>query len=70
MLRKFVLSTAAATLAIAPLAAQAAPARESAPMTEEESLRGGFVLPALIGIALLIVLYLAIDSEKELVTSP
>jgi hypothetical protein len=66
MLRKFVLSMAAATLAVAPLAAQAAPAREAAPMTEEESLRGGYVLPVVIGVVLLIVLYLAIDSEEDL----
>ena len=66
MLRKFVLSMAAVTLAIAPLAAQAAPAREAAPMTQEENLRGGYVLPAIIGLALLVVLYLAIDSERDL----
>ena len=70
MLRKFVLSMAAATLAVAPIAAQAAPAREAAPMTQEENLRGGYVLPTIIGLALLIVLYLAIDSEKDLPKSP
>ena len=70
MLRKFVLSMAAATLAVAPIAAQAAPAREAAPMTEEESLRGGYILPAVIGIALLVVLYIAITSEEDIPTSP
>ena len=66
MLRKFVLSMAAATLAVAPLAAQAAPERIAAPVAEEENLAGGFLLPAIIGIGLLIVLYLAIDSEEDL----
>ena len=70
MLRKFVLSMAAATLAVAPIAAQAAPARESAPMTQEENLRGGYVLPTVIGLVLLVVLYLAIDSEEDIPTSP
>ena len=65
-MRKFVLSAAAAALAIAPIAAQAAPARVSAPMSEEENVRGRMFLPILIGIGLLIVLYLAIDSEEDL----
>lgn len=65
-MRKFVLSAAAAALAIAPIAAQAVPARVSTPVSEEENVRGGMFLPIIIGIGLLIVLYLAIDSEEDL----
>ena len=35
-------------------------------MAEEENLAGGFLLPAVIAIGLIIVLYLAIDSEEDL----
>jgi hypothetical protein len=66
MLSKLVTSMAAAALVAAPLAAQAAPVRVAAPSAEGEDLRGGFVLPAIIGIGLLIVLWLAIDSEEDL----
>jgi len=66
MLKNFVVSAAAAALALSPIAAQAAPARTAAPMAEEENLAGGFLLPAVIAIGLIIVLYLAIDSEEDL----
>ena len=66
MIRKFALLAAAAALTAAPIAAQAAPQRTSAPTAaESEELRGGFILPAIIGIGLLIVLWLAIDSDSE-----
>ena len=51
----------------APLAAQAAPPRVSAPVSaESEDLRGGMVLPILIAIGLAIVIYMAIDSEDDI----
>jgi len=66
MVRKFTLLAAGAALTAAPVVAQAAPQRTGAPVTAEaEQLRGGFILPAVIGIALLIVLWLAIDSDSE-----
>lgn len=70
MFSKLLMTAAAATLSVAPLAAQAAPERIAAPVAQEENLAGGFILPAIIGIGLLIVLYLAIDSEEDLPTSP
>jgi hypothetical protein len=65
MLNKLVTSMAAAVLAVAPIAAQAAPERVATPVAENEELGRGFLLPALIGIGLLIVIYLAIDSEED-----
>jgi hypothetical protein len=66
MLRKFTLLAAAAALTAAPVAAQAAPQRTAAPVSaQSEELRGGFILPAIIGVALLIVLWLAIDSDSK-----
>ena len=65
MFSKLLTTAAAATLAVAPIAAQAAPERIAARVAEEENLAGGFILPAIIGIGLLIVLFLAIDSEDD-----
>jgi len=65
MISKLILPVAAAALAAAPIAAQAAPERFSTPVAEEENLRGGLVLPIIIGIGLIIAIYLAIDSEDE-----
>ena len=39
--RKLALASAALTLAVAPVAAQAAPSRAAAPITEESDLGGG-----------------------------
>jgi hypothetical protein len=67
MIRNLFLSGAAAALVVAPLAAQAAPPRVSAPVSAEEELRGGsMVLPILIAVGLAIVLYMAIDSEDDI----
>lgn len=65
MFSKLLMTAAAAALAAAPIAAQAAPERIAAPVAEEENLAGGFILPAILGIGLLIVLYLAIESEDD-----
>ena len=66
MFSKLVTSMAAAALAAAPIAAQAAPERIAAPAAAGEDLRGGFVLPAIIGSGLILVLWLAIDSEDDI----
>ena len=68
MIRNLFLSGAAAALIAAPLAAQAAPPRVSAPVSaEEEELGGGsMLLPIAIAIGFAIVLYLAIDSEDDI----
>lgn len=70
MISKLILPVAAAALAAAPIVAQAAPERVSTPIAEEENLRGGMVLPIIIGIGLIIAIFLAIDSEDELPHSP
>lgn len=44
MLRKLILTTAAAALAAAPIAAQAAPARTSSPVAEAEGLSQELIL--------------------------
>jgi hypothetical protein len=68
MLRKVMLTTAAATLAAAPVAAQAAPVRSSSPVAEGEQLKGG-LLPIIAAVAFSLLLILLIDSEDE-PTSP
>ena len=66
MRRSFALMTAAAALAIAPIAAQAAPPRVAAPVADSEELGGRMILPIAILIGLVIVIYLAIDSEDDI----
>ena len=58
MLRKLILTTAAAALATAPLAAQAAPARTASPVAESEHISQG-VLAVLLasGLALLVLVF-------------
>jgi hypothetical protein len=58
--------TAAAALAAAPIAAQAAPPRVAAPVAESEELGGGMILPIAILLGLVVVIYLAIDSEEDI----
>jgi hypothetical protein len=73
MIRSFALMTAAAALAVAPAAAQAVSPRLAAPVADSEELGGGsLILPIAIAIGLIIVLYLAIESEEdnEIPTSP
>ena len=65
MTRSFALLTATA-LAVAPIAAQAAPTRIDAPVAESEELGGRMLLPIAILIGLVIVIYLAIDSEDDI----
>jgi hypothetical protein len=67
MFHKLALTLSAASLAVAPVAAQAAPARVGTPVAgESEELAGGFFLPAVIAIGFIIAIWLAIDSEKDI----
>ena len=68
MLRKLILTTAAAALVVAPLAAQAAPARVASPVAETEQLSQEllFVLGA-VGFALLV---LILSDSGDNPTSP
>ena len=68
MLRKLIMSTAAATLVAAPVIAQAAPVRTSSELAETEELRGA-LLPVIIAVALGLLLILLVDSSEE-PTSP
>jgi hypothetical protein len=70
MLRKLILSTAAAALVAAPLAAQAVPARTATPVGETEGLSQAIV--AALGIAVFTVLILILsDDDSDLApTSP
>jgi len=68
MLRKLILSTAAAALVAAPLAAQAAPARTASPVAETEQLSQGLAAALFIaGFALLILL---LSGDDDLPDSP
>ena len=70
MVRKFILSAAAAALAAAPLAAEAAaPARTSSPVAETEEISTGltFVLGLLL-FGLLVLIFA--DSDSNQPTSP
>ena len=68
MLRKLIMSTAAATLVAAPVIAQAAPVRTSSELGETEELRGA-LLPVIIAVVLGLLLILVVDSSEE-PTSP
>jgi hypothetical protein len=64
MLRKLILTTAAAALVVAPLAAQAAPARTASPVGETEELSQALV--AVLGGALFALLVIVLgDSDGE-----
>lgn len=66
MFRKFALTTAAATLAVSPIAAQAAVAeRTAAPMTEQERIFGSLLWPILIAIAVGVGIWLIVDDDDE-----
>jgi len=66
MFSKLVSSAAAAALAAAPIVAQAAPDRVAAPTVSEEGIEGSsWVIPAIVGLGLIIVIWLALDSEND-----
>lgn len=66
MLRKLAVGVAAATLATSSIAAQAAAAdRIASPVSEEEGLGGGFLLPLLGVIAAGLVIFLIVDDSDE-----
>ena len=71
-LRKFALATAAASLAIAPVAAQAAPAsRASAPTTEDSELVGSnMILLAIAAVAIVVGIILLADNGDDDAVSP
>ena len=65
--RKLALATTAASLAIAPIAAQAAPAdRTSAPAEEQNELAGGYILPILAVIAIAVGIILVADDGDSI----
>lgn len=69
MLRKLILTTAAAAMAVTPLAAQAAPARVSSPVAEAEGIgQEALVLLLVAGFALLVLVFG--DNSSEQPTSP
>ncbi|HLV06296.1 MAG TPA: hypothetical protein VKY80_01335 [Croceibacterium sp.] len=72
MIKKLMMSAAAATLVAAPIAAQAAPVRAPAPTSDSEELAGGLLLPALIALAVAVGIYLIVDDgdDDDLPVSP
>lgn len=71
MVRNLISSATAAALLAAPIAAQAAPARTSTPVAADEELAGGFLLPALIALAVAVGIYLIVDDgDDEAPVSP
>jgi len=71
-LRNFALATSAASLAIAPVAAQAAPAsRTAAPASEESELVGSnMILLALAAIAIVVGIIILADNGDDDAVSP
>jgi hypothetical protein len=71
MLRKLILTTAAATLIAAPLAAQAAPVRMSSPVAEAEQLSEELMLLlGAVGFALLVLILSNSGDSDTAPTSP
>jgi hypothetical protein len=68
MSRKLILTTAAAALLAAPLAAQAAPVRTSSPVAETEDLSQGVLF--ILGASLFTILVLLIQSGNDSPVSP
>ena len=68
MLRKIILTTAAAALGVAPLAAQAAPERVSSPVAETENMSQGLMFA--LGAAAFTLLVLLFSNSSDEPTSP
>ena len=68
MLRKIILTTAAAALVVAPLAAQAAPERVSSPVAETENISQGVMF--VLGASAFALLVLLLASNGDEPTSP
>jgi len=68
MVRKIILATAAAALAVAPLAAQAAPVRVSSPVAETEQMSQGLML--VLGAAFFALLLILVVDNGGDPTSP
>lgn len=58
----------AASLVASPLVAQAAPAERVSTDVTGEQLRGGFVIPLLALVAILVGIWIAVDNENEAVS--
>ena len=67
--RKLPIALVAATLAVAPLAAQAAPVERAAAPTSQESELGGSVLWILIAIGVIVGAILLLDDKNDPVSS-
>ena len=69
MLRKLILTTAAAAVIAAPLTAQAAPARDASPVAEAEGISQGLLLLlGAVGFGLLVLIFA--DNSDGSPTSP
>jgi len=73
-LRNILAATAAATLATAPLAAQAAaqplPAREASELGDAENMRGGFIIPLIAIVAIILGILAMTGGGDDPPTSP
>jgi len=70
MLRKLIIGTATAALAVTPIAAQAAPQRLPAPIAAESEELGGSPFLIIIGIAVLLALGVVLLSDSDDPVSP
>jgi len=72
--RNVLAATAAMSLATAPVVAQAAPeaapAREGAPVADAENLRGGFIIPLIAIVAIILGVLAATGGDDDLPHSP
>ncbi len=68
MLRKLILTTAAAAFLAAPLAAQAAPERASSPVAETENISQGVLF--VLGVSIFTIFVLLIAGGDDSPTSP
>lgn len=66
MIRSLVLTVATAALAVAPIAAQAAPPRTAAPVAEESEELGGspFLIPIIIALVVGLIIVAITDGEE------
>ena len=70
MLRKFILATAAAALAVTPVMAQAAPARVASPVAETEQLSQALIAALFVaGFALLVLILDGGDDGEDVPVS-
>jgi hypothetical protein len=70
MIKKTLAAVAAASLVGAPVVAQAAAARAGTPVEEGENIAGGWFIPALAIIAIILGIVVLVDDGDDLPTSP